>query len=97
MASFLVDPKLTEFLNDNNLKVTSTYPIKPEIYARHFDFEKRKKFTGFEKIMHLDSKHRAHLLRLYPHSDQVALIPIDELIAHLYPANSLIFSDGAAG
>jgi hypothetical protein len=78
--SFLIDPKVKNLVSNKMVLHGSTWFAKHEIYAQHFDILPREKYTGFEKIMKLDAKHRPHLEKAFADSDEVCWIPYKELV-----------------
>ena len=83
MLAFLVDPMVMNLCNNRLPNETTTMKIKPLIYGSYFLLEPRKKYHGFENILHLDDALRPELERRYGAYNGIHKTPYDELVAGL--------------
>lgn len=83
MLAFLVDPMVMNLCNNRLPDETTTMKIKPLIYGSYFLLEPRKKYHGFENILHLDDALRPELERRYGAYNGIHKTPYDELVASL--------------
>ena len=92
---FTYTPELMlSFLNDIEEKTLNTpyynfskdgsshcsyHKIRNEVYKLYWNWEERKIYNGFEKIMNTDEKYREILMKKYPGGNSYFPIPIDKL------------------
>ena len=57
--------------------------IKPAVYRKYFLLEPRKKYHGFENVLHLDDELRPELERRYGAYNGIVKTPYEELVASL--------------
>jgi hypothetical protein len=83
MLAFLLDPMVADLCNNRLPSENTTMKIKPMIYRRYFLLEPRKKYHGFENILHLDDALRPELELRYGAHNGIHKTPYEELVASL--------------
>jgi hypothetical protein len=83
MLAFLIDPMVADLCGNRLPTETTTMKIKSMIYSRYFLLEPRKKYHGFENILHLDDALRPELELRYGTYNAIHKTPYGELIANL--------------
>lgn len=85
MLSFLENDILKTIINSKEA-YSDTYKIKPQIYKKMWpDLIERQKYTGFEKLKHIDLIYRKKLENLYPNCGSVVKTEYSKLINCLAP------------
>jgi len=85
MYSYLISPQLNRFLARPGTGTVNSLALKPHIYGTYWPLSPRPKYTGYEKIWKLDSKHRAELMRRNPFSGAVFKTELGEMLDTLRP------------
>jgi hypothetical protein len=83
MLAFLLDPMVADLCGNRYPDETSTMKMKSVIYRKYFLLEPRKKYHGFESILHLDDALRPELELRYGTYNGVCKTPYAELVAKL--------------
>jgi hypothetical protein len=65
MLAFLRDPTVADLCSNRFPGETDTMKLKPAIYRKYFLLEPRKKYHGFENVLHVDDRVRPELERRY--------------------------------
>jgi hypothetical protein len=85
MLAFLLDPTVVALCNNRYPLETDTVHFKPEIYRKYFLLEPRKKYNGYENILHLADLLQLELERRYGAYNGIAKTPYADLVASLSP------------
>jgi hypothetical protein len=85
MLSFLLDPMIVDLCENRYPDETDTMKLKPSIYRKYFLLEQRKKYHGFENVLHLDDVLRPELERRYGDHNAIWKTPYNALITGLKP------------
>lgn len=72
------DPVMQQILNSTNH--TDSKDFKGDFYYKTWGVEKRIKYTGFERVQHLDHLHRSSLKTNPLFGDQIVYTPINQII-----------------
>lgn len=83
--SYLTNPILNRLLSRPGAETVNSLALKPHIFGTYWPLLPRPKHTGYEKIMQLDQKHRAELMRRNPFSGAVVKTGLGEVIDALRP------------
>ena len=83
MLAYLLDPLVADVCNSRLRGETDTMKLKLPIYRKYFLLEPRKKYHGFENVLHLDDALRPELRRLFGSYDGVAKTSYADLVAGL--------------
>lgn len=85
MLSFLQDPLMVELCANKRPGHATTMKLKEEIYRRHFLLERRRKYHGFESVMHLDDRLRPELERAFGDHNAIVRTSYADLLEMLAP------------
>ncbi|MDP2376937.1 hypothetical protein [Reyranella sp.] len=85
MLSFLKDPLMVELCSNRRRGHATTMKLKEEIYRNHFLLERRKKYHGFENVMHLDDRLRPELERAFGDHNGIVRTSYPDLLEMLAP------------
>src|SRR5262249_20441821 len=85
MLAFLRDPTIVALCANRLPSHTSTMTLKEEIYRRYFLLEQRRKYHGFENVMHLDGRLRPSLEQAFGDHNGIVRTSYDDLVAGLTP------------
>jgi hypothetical protein len=85
MLAFLRDPSIVALCENRLPQHSSTMLLKEEIYRRYFLLERRKKYHGFENVMHLDGEFRPKLEQAFGGHNGIVRISYRDLVGILAP------------
>ena len=83
MLSFLLDHEVVRLCTGQVNDVSSTMPVKASIYRRYFLLEPRRKYHGFENVLHLDDGLRPELERRFGDHNAIVFTEYTQLVAAL--------------
>lgn len=83
MLAFLLDPMVADLCNNRIPGEATTMKIKLAVYRRYFLLEPRKKYHGFENILHLDDALRPELEQRFGGYNGIHKTPYDRLVMNL--------------
>jgi hypothetical protein len=85
MLAFLRDPMMVDLCDNKYPDETDTMRFKPLIYRKYFLLEPRKKYHGFENVLHLGELLRPELERHYATYNGIHKTSYSDLIDMLSP------------
>lgn len=83
MLSFLLDETVSRLCTNQIESFSDTMPIKSQIYRKYFLLEPRKKYHGFENVLHLDERLRPELERRFGDHNAIARFEYRSLVRML--------------
>ena len=83
MLSFLMDETISRLCTNQIEEFDDTKPIKQLVYRKYFLLEPRKKYHGFENVLHLDEELRPELDRKFGDHNAIAAFEYSALVRDL--------------
>jgi hypothetical protein len=80
MLAFLLDPTISDLCRNRLGGETDTMGVKPTVYRKYFLLEPRKKYHGFENVLHLDEELRPELERRFGAHNGIVKTPYLDLV-----------------
>lgn len=85
MLAFLRDPLVVDLCANRLPQHSSTMQLKEVVYRKYFLLERRKKYHGFENVMHLDDRLRPQLEEAFGAHNGVVRTAYPDLMEMLSP------------